>query len=256
VASRVTRLPTTVVSRPRQGAAAEPVQSAQNDALKPDRNARQKNSASCGLAVARRRGLPRPLASRWPARSKANMRSTKRSKPNAGRNSMIISTAPPRAGPTVCGPPGGVDRPPGAEHTPASTADRQHRAADDLDALLLSRMNVKWRRRCVAPHPEFEAQQLAARTHGVGQTRNPLPHRWGFDRFLRTHRSRTLSPSNSRRQANPTTRDAATAWAARSCMGRPASVTSAWRPASAAVVLSQRASTDGRPGAGRVRSAT
>jgi hypothetical protein len=67
------------------------------------------------------------------------------------------------------------DRPPGAEHTPDSTADRQHRAADDLDALLLSQMNVKWRRRCVAPHPEAEAQQLAARTHGVGQTRDPLP---------------------------------------------------------------------------------
>jgi hypothetical protein len=46
----------------------------------------------------------------------------------------------------------------GAKDTLDSAADREHRAADDLDALLLSGMDVKGRRRCIASHPEVEAQ--------------------------------------------------------------------------------------------------
>jgi hypothetical protein len=38
----------------------------------------------------------------------------------------------------------------GAEDTLDSATDREDRAADDLDALLLSGMGVKGRRRCIA----------------------------------------------------------------------------------------------------------
>ena len=182
---------------------AEPVQSAQNGALKPDRNARHKElglvrsrggqtqgtAPSLGVQVAgaiqSKRALDEALeAQRW-AELDDHLDCV-----FARRSDGVRLTG--RSG----------DRPAGAEHTPDSAAQRENRAADDLDALLLSRMDVKWRRRCVAPHPEVEAQQLAARTHGVGQARDPLPHRWGFDRFLKTHRSRTLSRSDCRRQAN------------------------------------------------------
>jgi hypothetical protein len=68
--------------------------------------------------------------------------------PSAGRNSTIISTAFSPAGPTVCASPGGVEMDSRAEDTLDSAADREDRAAEDVDALFLAGVDVKRRRRC------------------------------------------------------------------------------------------------------------
>jgi hypothetical protein len=138
---------------------AEPIKPPQHGSLQPDRNARQEE---LGVVRSRRRHAQRAASSlgievAGTIQSERALDEALKPQPWAelddhldcvvasGSDGMRLTR---RRGDGLAG----------TEDTLDSTTDRKDRAADDLDALLLSGMNVNGRRRCIASHPEDEAQ--------------------------------------------------------------------------------------------------
>jgi len=132
-------------------------------------------SASCGLAVATRGGCPAPRrlgVQRGPG--KCALDGAFEAQRWAELDGHLDRVFTGRSDPMRLAW-RSADHVPGSENTLDPAADRADRAIDDLDALILSRVDVERRRRCTASHPEVEAQQFAARTRRVGQARDPCP---------------------------------------------------------------------------------